>query len=62
MCARCASSPPTGTCAGPRWNSAKLPDNVELLEDAVPSEPSLRILFLEYHKLIARYVAWMLPG
>jgi uncharacterized SAM-binding protein YcdF (DUF218 family) len=42
--------------------SAKLPNNVELLEDAVPSEPSLRILFLEYHKLIARYVAWMLPG
>lgn len=30
-----------------------LPPSVALLEDAVPSEPSLRILFVEYHKLIA---------
>jgi len=41
--------------------SAEMPDNVDLVEDAVQSEPSLRILFLEYHKLIARYVARMLP-
>lgn len=30
-----------------------LPPSVALLEDAVPSEPSLRILFVEYHKLLA---------
>lgn len=41
--------------------AAELPDDVALVEDAVPSEPSLWILFLEYHKLIARYVARMLP-
>jgi len=42
--------------------SARLPAGVEIVEDAVPSQPSLRILFLEYHKLIARFVAWLLPG
>ena len=31
-----------------------------LFEDAVPSQPSLRILFLEYNKLVARLVAWMI--
>lgn len=30
-----------------------LPDDVELVEDAVRSEPSFYNLFLEYHKLIA---------
>lgn len=30
---------------------------VEILRDAVPSQPSLRILFLEYHKLLARRVS-----
>jgi uncharacterized SAM-binding protein YcdF (DUF218 family) len=40
--------------------SADIPDNIELVEDAVPSHPSLRILFLEYHKLIARYFARLL--
>ena len=34
-----------------------LPDNVTVIRDAVPSEPSLRILFLEYHKLLASYVS-----
>ncbi len=34
-----------------------LPDNVRIVEDAVPSEPSLRILFLEYHKLLASQIA-----
>ena len=42
--------------------SARLPGNVEIVEDAVPSQPSLWILFLEYHKLIARLVAQLLPG
>ena len=34
-----------------------LPENVNVLRDAVPSEPSLASLFLEYHKLIASSVA-----
>lgn len=36
--------------------SAALPDDVEVFWDAVPSRPSLRILFLEYHKLIASFI------
>lgn len=35
---------------------AEIPSDIELLWDAVPSRPSLRILFLEYHKFIARFV------
>lgn len=39
-----------------------LPDNVEIIRDAVSSEPSLGTLFLEYHKLLAsRATRWM-PG
>ncbi len=30
-----------------------LPDEVEIYQDAVQSEPSLRVLFLEYHKYLA---------
>ncbi|MEL6540271.1 MAG: YdcF family protein [Pseudomonadota bacterium] len=38
----------------------QLPDNVEVVRDAVPSTPSLPTLFLEYHKLIASRVAgWL---
>jgi hypothetical protein len=33
---------------------ALLPEHVALIRDAVPSQPSLRILFLEYNKLLAR--------
>lgn len=33
------------------------PDGVVIIEDAVPSQPSLRALFLEYHKLLARLLA-----
>lgn len=33
---------------------AALPGDVVLILDAVPSQPSLRILFLEYNKLLAR--------
>ncbi|UAB78765.1 YdcF family protein [Erythrobacter sp. SCSIO 43205] len=35
----------------------KLPDDMTLVRDAVPSTPSLASLFLEYHKLIASYGA-----
>jgi uncharacterized SAM-binding protein YcdF (DUF218 family) len=38
-----------------------LPEEVVLIRDAVPSQPSLRILFLEYNKLLAR-VAQHLVG
>jgi uncharacterized SAM-binding protein YcdF (DUF218 family) len=30
--------------------------NVRLVEDAVPSEPSLKTLFVEYHKLLASWL------
>lgn len=36
--------------------SGQLPGDVELIRDAVPSQPSLRMLFLEYNKLLARAV------
>lgn len=34
-----------------------LPDDVEVVRDAVPSEPSMASLFLEYHKLLASWIA-----
>lgn len=34
------------------------PHGLVIVEDAVPSRPSLKILFLEYHKLLARVFAW----
>lgn len=34
--------------------SRELPKGVTVLRDAVPSHPSLQVLFLEYHKLFAR--------
>ncbi|WP_298471544.1 YdcF family protein [uncultured Erythrobacter sp.] len=34
-----------------------LPDSVTVVRDAVPSEPSLTSLFLEYHKLLASWIA-----
>lgn len=37
-----------------------LPEGVEVVWDAVPSEPSLPSLFLEYHKLIASSVAGLI--
>ncbi len=39
-----------------------LPDDIEVVEDAVRSEPSLRILFLEYHKLLASTAARVVNG
>ena len=38
--------------------AAALPDDIVIVRDAVPSRPSLRILFLEYNKLLARIGAW----
>lgn len=39
-----------------------LPPGVALIRDAVPTEPSLRILFLEYHKLLAACLAGLWAG
>lgn len=39
-----------------------LPDKVTIIEDASPSQPSLRTLFLEYHKLLASRIAWLWQG
>lgn len=36
------------------------PSGTEIVEDAVPSRPSFRILFLEYHKLLARWVSGLI--
>lgn len=38
----------------------KIPGNVAVIKDPIPSEPSLGTLFLEYHKLLARvlYSLW----
>lgn len=39
----------------------EVPAAVTIVEDAVPTQPSLRMLFLEYHKLLAR-LAWRTVG
>ncbi|MBO9519209.1 MAG: YdcF family protein [Porphyrobacter sp.] len=39
-----------------------LPDGVEIVRDAVPSKPSLSMLFLEYHKFLAAWAVQALPG
>lgn len=39
----------------------EVPATVTIVEDAVPTQPSLRMLFLEYHKLLAR-LAWRTVG
>lgn len=36
-----------------------LPDEVEIVEDASASDPSLKTLLLEYHKLLASRIAWL---
>ena len=40
--------------------SRKLPSDVRVVRDAVPSSPSLASLFLEYHKLLASLLAGLL--
>jgi uncharacterized SAM-binding protein YcdF (DUF218 family) len=42
--------------------SRRLPKAVTMLLDAVPSKPSLRTLFLEYNKLLARLVSRLWEG
>jgi uncharacterized SAM-binding protein YcdF (DUF218 family) len=41
--------------------SRELPQGTTMLRDAVRSHPSLETLFMEYHKLLARYIleAWL---
>lgn len=41
--------------------SRALPEAITIREDAVATEPSLRILFLEYHKLLASWASTLLP-
>lgn len=38
------------------------PEGVAVIRDPVASRPSLQILFLEYHKLLARRVSWLWEG
>lgn len=35
------------------------PSSLIIIRDAVPSQPSFRTLFIEYNKLVARLIAWM---
>lgn len=42
--------------------SRTIPAEVRVIEDAVPSQPSLRILFLEYHKYLASRAAGLVGG
>jgi uncharacterized SAM-binding protein YcdF (DUF218 family) len=39
------------------WELEQAVPEVEIVRDAVRTKPSLRILFVEYHKLIARRIA-----
>lgn len=39
-----------------------LPPGIAVFEDAVPTTPSLRILFLEYNKMIVSYIQRYLPA
>lgn len=39
-----------------------LPQDVEIVEDAVPTQRSWRTLFTEYHKLLARLIAGLWGG
>lgn len=39
-----------------------LPQGVDMVEDAVPTQPSWRTLFTEYHKLLARAIAGLWGG
>jgi hypothetical protein len=39
-----------------------LPEGTSVLRDAVRTEPSLWILCLEYHKLLATWLSQALPG
>ena len=39
-----------------------VPAGLTIIEDAVPTKPTMRILFLEYHKLIARWIAQRTSG
>lgn len=41
--------------------AASLPEDTRIVEDAISSTPSLRILILEYHKLIASFLSQHLP-
>ncbi len=41
---------------------AAIPADVRVVEDAVPSRPSLRILFLEYNKLVVSMLSRIWPG
>jgi uncharacterized SAM-binding protein YcdF (DUF218 family) len=41
---------------------AAAPEGVTIFEDAVATQPSLRILFIEYHKLLARFLARAVGG
>ncbi|MFM5893583.1 MAG: YdcF family protein [Novosphingobium sp.] len=39
-----------------------IPGGVTIVEDAVPTHPGMRTLFMEYHKLIARWITQAVTG
>jgi uncharacterized SAM-binding protein YcdF (DUF218 family) len=36
------------------------PSGLIVVEDAVPSHPSMKVLFIEYNKLVVRVLAWLI--
>ena len=39
-----------------------MPSGVVIIEDAVPTHPGMRTLFVEYHKLLARWITQAVTG
>ena len=39
-----------------------MPGGITIIEDAVPTKPTMRTLFFEYHKLIARWIIQTVTG
>jgi len=39
-----------------------MPRGVSIVEDAVPTHPTMRTLFVEYHKLLARWITQLVTG
>ncbi|MFN3468262.1 MAG: YdcF family protein [Novosphingobium sp.] len=40
--------------------AAEAPSSLVIVRDAVASRPTFKILFMEYNKLVARLIAWMI--
>ena len=57
-----AGAEKTDAIVVPTGSGGRIQRGLALLRDAVRTEPSLWTLLLEYHKLLATWVARALPG